>query len=73
MDPLISFSVPQGDQKNPHLPSEDRSTPSSEHASQSEEYDPSLYSEDLVYGSNKKLANVYRGRVVTKQELADHG
>lgn len=68
-----------GNLKNPHNPISDNPVPSNEQteqkeqAEQTEQYDSTLYSEELVYGSKKKLANVYRGRVVTKPELAEHG
>ena len=73
---------PQGNLKNPHIPTTDNPVPSNEQTEQTEQteqkeqteqYDSTLYSEELVYGSKKKLANVYRGRVVTKPELAEHG
>ena len=59
-----------------HNPISDNPVPSNEQTEQkeqNEQYDSTLYSEELVYGSKKKLANVYRGRVVTKPELAEHG
>ena len=56
--------------ENPHKPTEEN--PAAE-SSQTEDYDTSLYSENLVFGSKKKLANVFKGRVVTKKELAEHG
>lgn len=71
--PFHFNSGSQSEQKNPHFPSEDSTTVTPEQATQNTEYDTSLYTEELVYGSKKKLANVYRGRVVTKQELANHG
>ena len=57
--------------ENPHNPTKEN-LPAAEN-SQTADYDTTLYSEDLVFGSKKKLADVYKGRVVTKLELAGHG
>ncbi|KAL5258036.1 hypothetical protein ACHWQZ_G012851 [Mnemiopsis leidyi] len=69
--PFHSSSSSEEKPENPHNPTKEN-LPAAEN-SQTADYDSTLYTEDLVYGSKKKLADVYKGRVVTKLELAGHG
>lgn len=48
-------------------------SPEDEEGLKDGEYDKFVYTEELVYGSQKKLAPVYSGMVFTKQQLAEHG